>query len=333
MQKTRETREQRRERRPTGTERGRRRGRYAERPRNIPAKGWKEIVKRVVNEVGEDHIGIIAAGVGFFSFLAIFPAIAAVISIYGLVVDPQTVQQQLSQITGTLPPGASQAIGGQLSQIAAGAGGALGWGLALSTLLALWSANKGMKALFQGVNIVYDEKSTRGFIKENALTLLFTLGAVILTIISMVMVVAVPAAVGRLGLPGLAQTAIRWLRWPVLAVLAVFALGLVYRFAPVRENPRWRWVSWGAGIATVLWLVASWAFSFYVSNFSNYNQTYGSLAAVVILLLWLMLTSFIVLLGAEINAQMEGQTERDTTTGPEKPMGERGAYHADKVGE
>ncbi|MBD3239780.1 MAG: YihY family inner membrane protein [Chitinivibrionales bacterium] len=307
------------------------RGRYAERPRQIPAKGWLDIGKRVIKEVGQDHVSIVAAGVAFYAFLAVFPAIAAAISIYGLVLDPQTAQQQFTQLATVLPEQARGLMTDQLSQIAGASSGALSWGLAFSVLLALWSASKGAKALFQGLDIVYDEESSRNFVVQNALTLLFTIGAIVVAIIAVALIVALPIVINLLPLPPAAQIAARAARWVILAGTAFFGLALLYRYAPSRATPRWRWVTWGAAIATVLWLVASWAFSFYVANFGSYNQTYGSLAAVVILLFWLFLTAFIALLGAEINEATERQTSKDSTTGPEEPMGERGATAADNV--
>lgn len=308
------------------------RGRRATRPGEIPKSGWRDIIVRVKNQISDDNINIVAAGIAFYAFLAIFPAITALISLYGLVVDPQTVQQQFSGVSGFLPQQARQLLNQQLSQIAAQSSQSLGWGLVLSILLGLWSANKGSRALFTGLNIAYNEKSSRGFIKENALTLLFTLYAIAAVIISMILIVAFPAAVGNLGLPSVVQTLIGWLRWLLLAALILLNLALLYRYAPDRDNPQWRWVSWGSVAATVLWLAGSWLFSLYVSNFGNYNETYGSVAAVIILLLWFLLTAFIILLGAEINSEMEHQTREDTTRGPRRPMGKREAYHADHVG-
>ena len=311
----------------------RKRGRRAERPGELTGKGWRDVLLRVKNQIGEDNLSIVAAGVAFYAFLAIFPAIAAAVSIYGLMVDPQTVQQQLTEATEMLPEQARQILAGQLQRVSSGAAQALGWGLALSIALALWSANKGAKALFKGINIAYDERDERGFLKQNALTLAFTLGFVVVALISIALIAALPAALGNLGLPPALEITARIARWVLLAGVILFTLSAVYRFAPDRENPRWRWVNWGAATATVLWLIGSWAFSFYVANFSNYNQTYGALGAVVILLLWFMLSAFFSLLGAEMNSEMEHQTSKDTTTGPEEPMGNRGAYHADTVGD
>ena len=309
------------------------RGRDAGSPARIPAKGWRDIVLRVKDQLGEDNVGIVAAGIAFYVFLAIFPILIATIMIYGLVVDPETVQQQLQALTGIMPQQARDLLEMILGKIAGDTPGTLGWGAAFSLLLALWSANKGMKALFQGVNIAYNEEDSRGFIRENLITLGFTFGAMIVLIVSAILVVALPVALGKLGLPDFLTTLLNWGRWLVLAFLIQIALAVIYRFAPVRKGPRWQWVSYGSVISVALWIIGSWVFSFYVTRFGSYNKTYGSLAAVVILMLWFMLTSFIVLLGAEINSEMERQTRRDSTTGPEKPMGRRGAEDADHLAE
>lgn len=308
-------------------------GRLAKTPSEIPKRGWFDIVKRVFREISDDNVSIISAGVAFYAFLAIFPAIAAIISIYGLVVDPQTVQQQLSSVAEVLPKQASQLMRSQLSQIVKGSPTALGWGLFLSVFLSLWSANRGTSALFQGLNVVYDEKNKRGFIKNTALTLLFTLLGVIVAIISIALVIALPAIAGGLGISGVLMTTLMWLRWFLLAGLIMLSLAALYRFAPDRKDPKWQWVSWGSALATILWIAGSLAFSYYVDNFGNYNATYGSLAAVVILLFWLYLSSFIILIGAEFNSEIEHQTSVDTTTGKQSPMGNRGAHQADDLGE
>ena len=308
-------------------------GRFARGPQEIPKRGWIDIAKRVSNEISKDNVSIIAAGITYFAFLAIFPAIAAIIALYGLFVDPQTVQQQFSALAQLLPDQVAQMIKAQLSEVISSSPTALGWGLVLSVLLSLWSANNGTAALFQGINIAYEEVDKRGFIKSKSLTLLFTLLGVIMVIISMTLVIGLPAAIGALGLPSSVQTIVMVLRWVVLAVLLMAGLSAIYRYAPDRENPKWRWVSWGSVAATILWIFGSLAFSFYVKNFSSYNATYGSLAAVVIMLFWLYLSSFVILLGAEINSEIEHQTKVDSTTGKEKSMGSRGANMADDIGE
>lgn len=309
------------------------RGRDADKPSDIRKKGWKDILIRVKNQLGEHHVSIVAAGVTFYAFLAIFPAIAAVVSLYGLLVDPATVEQQFAQLTDLLPSQAHDLLSGQLKSVASQSSSTLSFGVALSILAATWSAKNGMKSLIEGMNIVYNEKDKRGFLERMALTFVLTLCAVFITILSMTLVIGLPAALGNIRLSEPVALALRVVRWVILGAILLVSLAAVYRFAPDRAHAKWRWVSYGSVIAVVLWLTASSGFSYYVSNFSSYNETYGSLAAVVILLMWLYLSAFIILLGAEINAEMEHQTEKDSTTGPAKPLGERRAQEADTVGE
>lgn len=306
-------------------------GRAAERPRDIPASGWKEVMLRVKDQVTKDNISIVAAGAAFYLFLALFPTLVAIISIYGLVTDPAEVEQHMAQLAGFLPEGAQGILSDRLESIAQQSDSALGWGVALSILLSLWSANGGTKSLFQGVNIAYNEENTRGFFKLNGVTLLFTLGGIVLGGIALALVVAFPAIIDKLGLPDGVQTVLQLGRWLLLAVIIMLAFAAIYKVAPVRKSPQFRWVTWGAAIATVLWVGGSLLFTWYVQNFGNFDEMYGSIAAVIILMLWFNLTTFVILLGAEINAELEHQTGKDTTIGEEKLIGKRGAYHADHV--
>ena len=308
------------------------RGRRAERPQDIPTPGWRDIALRTKNEISDDHVSITAAGVAFYALLAIFPAIAALISIWGLVADPAQMEQQIQSVAGMLPQEAASILRDQAHNVASNAGGALSFGLIFGLLLTLYSAAAGMKALIEGLNIAYDEEEKRSFIRYNLIALGLTLGAIVAVIVVLGLIAVVPALLGNLGLGSTAETLITWLRWPLLFVFAMVGLTVLYRYAPSRDEPRWRWVSWGSVIATLLWVLGSMAFSVYVRNFASYNETYGSLGAVVILLMWLWLSAFIVLLGAELNSEMEHQTGEDTTTGPARPLGQRGARMADTVG-
>ncbi len=287
---------------------------------------------RVKGQLGADNIHIVAAGVAFYFFLALFPLLTAIISIYGLVTEPAVVEQHIEQLATYLPQEAHDLLAERLRSMAKDASGsALGWGVALSILLSLWSANSGTKSLFEGINIAYDEEEGRGFLKLNGITMLFTVGGIVLGSLGFALVVAFPALVGNLGLPGTLETVLQWGRWVLLAAVLMFGLAVLYKVAPYRDNPKFRWVSWGSGVATVLWLIGSLLFSWYVKNFGSYSETYGPVAAVIILMLWFNLTSFVILLGAEINSELEHQTAKDTTTGREEPMGQRGAFHADRV--
>jgi membrane protein len=302
-------------------------------PGAIPKKGWKEILLRLKDRIGEDNVSIVSAGVAFYFFLALFPAIAAIVSIYGLVVEPAEVEQQLKQAADVLPAEAHEIISGILTQTAGKSSEALSWSLIISILFSLWSANKATTAVFVGVNIAYHESDDRSFFKKIGITLLFTLGAIITGIIAVAFVIAFPALIDKLGLPSLLQNGLALLRWVILAGIVYFAFILLYKFAPDRATPKMKWVNPGAIFATVLWMAGSLLFTFYVNNFGTYDKTYGTIAAVIILMLWFFLTGFIILLGAELNSEIEHQTSIDTTVGEVKPMGQRGAHFADHVAE
>lgn len=278
-------------------------------PKKIKASGWKKILLTVKDRIGENNLTIVAAGVAFYAFLAIFPAIVALLSIYGLAVDPHQAEQQISQLSGMMPREAFSIIKERIDKFLETSGSALGWGTVLGILVSLWSANAGTKSLFTGIDIAYNVKNERGFIKQNALTLAFTMGAIITVVLSMALIVVFPAIVHTLGLPEYIESLISWLRWPLLAAIVIFVISLIYKFAPDRSAPKFRWVMVGAALATGLWLLASVGFSFYVSNFGNYGEMYGSISAVVIMLLWLFITSFIILMGAEVNSQTEVYAE------------------------
>jgi membrane protein len=284
-----------------------------EKPSKISFSGWKSIALQVKDQIGENNVSIVSAGVAFYAFLAVFPAIGALVSIYGLAMDPQSIQQQLEKISSVMPEQALEILETQLESLVSTPGSALGWSMAIGILFSLWSANKGTKSLFTGVDIAYDTKNDRGFFKQNGLTLLFTLAAIILLIISMSVIVVFPAIVGYLGLPSTLETLIGYGRWLILAAIVVYFLAAIYRYAPAKESPKIKWVLPGALLATLLWLIASWGFSFYVKNFGSYGEVYGSISAVVVLLLWLFLTSFIILIGAELNSETEKYARNPAT--------------------
>ena len=308
------------------------RGRDAEHPRQLTASGWRDILWRVKEETGKDNISMIAAGVAFYIMLAIFPMLAATVSIYGLVADPADVQRNFEAVSGVIPEDARSIMVDQLSAVASASGGKLGFGVALSLALTLWSASRGVTAMITALNIAYDEKETRSFVKLNAIALALTVALIVFMIVTLAVVVGLLVVIGYLNLGQTVEWVIRLARWPILAVAIIVALAVLYRYAPDRDAPWWRWVSWGAVVATAIWLLGSVAFSVYVSNFADYNKTYGTMGAVIILLLWFNLSSYAVLLGAELNAEMEHQTARDTTKGLERPLGQRRAYVADTVG-
>lgn len=308
------------------------RGRTADRPSDIPKAGWLDVLGRVKNSIAEQNLGIIAAGVAFNEFFALFPALAAAVSLYGLVADPATVERQLALVTGILPEAAQSLVAQQLSSIVTAGTGKLGLSLAIAVVLALWGATRGVKALIIGLDIAYREEERRGFIRLNLTAIALTLAAIVFGLLALTLVAGLPAVIDLLPLGEFGKLMAKVVRWPLLALGLLFALAVTYRFAPSRDRPRWRWVSWGAGVAAALWLLGSGLFSLYVANFGKFNETYGSMAAVAVLLLWFQLTSFLVLLGGLLDAEMERQTVRDTTVGPERPLGARGAHAADTVG-
>ncbi len=305
------------------------RGRAARHPAEIPIRGWKDIVWRAWNEFNRDNIPQVAGGVAFFGLLAIFPAIAAFVSLYGLFFDVATARKQLSVLAGVLPADALNLVGDQMIRLAAARHTGLGLAFITGLLVSIWSANAGMKALFVGLNVAFEEKEKRGFIKLNLVSLAFTLGALIFMGFALAGIVVVPAVLAFIGYNGGFMPI---LRWPILAIGIVGAIIVLYRYGPSRREERLRWVSWGSMIAGVLWLCVSLLFSLYVSHFGNYDKTYGSLGAVVGFMSWIWISTIVVLFGAELNSEIEHQTAVDTTTGAPALMGARGAKMADSVG-
>jgi membrane protein len=308
-------------------------GIHAERPTQIPWRGWKQILKRSWAENKADNMPIIAGGVAFFGFLSIFPALIALISIYGLVASPETVARQVQELSAQLPDDAAELIGDQLEAIVTNSGSALTFGLVVSILAALWSASGGVGNLVTAINIAYDEVEARTFVKLKLLSLGLTLGAVVFVLVTFGLVAVVPAVLEALPLGVVGTVLAQIVRWVLL--LAVFAgsLAVLYRVAPDRDAPRFSWVSLGAVVVTVIWAAVSVAFALYVDNFGSYDKTYGAIAGVIVLMLWLYLTCYLVLLGAEINSEAEHQTAQDTTVGQPAPMGARGATMADELPE
>ena len=308
------------------------RGREADWPSEIPARGWKDIGWRIWSEVSEDRVLLIAAGATFYLLLALFPALAAFVSVYGFVADPATIADHISYLGGLLPSGGLEIIEGQLEALVTQNEDALSIGFLTGLVIALWSANSGIKALFDAMNIAYEETEKRGFFKLNFVSILFTLGAIVIAIGLILAVGVIPAVLTFLRLDRWAELLISLARWPVLMLAILTGIALIYRFGPSRRPAKWRWLSWGAGIATVVWVAASWGFSYYLQNFADYNATYGSLGAIIGLMTWTWLSVVILIIGAEINAETEHQTTRDSTVGEAKPMGRRGAVVADTVG-
>ena len=308
------------------------RGRNAETPEQIPARGWQDILWRVAWSISADRILSTSGGVAFFALVAVFPGIAAIVSLYGLFADASTIGNHLTLLSGILPGGVLALISDQITLIARQENETLGAAFAVGLIVALVSANSGLAALFDALNVVYDEKEKRGLVRFYATTLLFTLAGVAFVVLAISGVVVLPLVLKFVG----SATATEWLvgvlRWPILLVTLVVSLGFIYRYGPSRRDARWRWVTWGSIVAALLWIATSMLFSWYVSTFDSYNKIYGALGAVVGFMMWLWMSAVIVLLGGELNAEMEHQTARDTTQGAPKPLGSRGAVMADHVG-
>ena len=308
------------------------RGREAETPARIPASGWKDVLLRVKAQVDENHLSIIAAGVAFYLLLSMVPALAALVAIYGVFADPSDIAGRVASLGSVLPAEALALIREQLERLASTSSRALGLGAAVGVAVALWSATKGTRALIDSVNVAYEERETRGFVRLNLIAIGLTVALVAFVAIALALVAIVPLVLERLGLGTGLEWTLSLLRWPLLLLVLMGSLAVLYRYAPDRDEPRWRWVSPGAVGASVLFLVGSIAFSVYVSKSDSYNTTYGSLGAIAITMVWLFVAAYSVLLGAQLNAETERQTRRDSTEGAERPLGARGAHAADTVG-
>jgi membrane protein len=306
------------------------RGRFATTPSEIPRRGWKDILLRIYEGIEEDRILANAAAVTFYALLALFPAIAALVSIYGLFADPGTIARQLDSLSAILPGGAVDVVRDQLNRLTDQGSAKLSISFVISLAISLWSANGGIKALFDALNVVYEEKEKRSFIKLNAISLAFTIGMIAFLVMALVCVIAVPVVLSHL--PGAVGQVVDIARWPALLLLVALALALIYRYGPSRSEPRWRWITWGSAFAAVGWLVASALFSWYTANFGSFNKTYGSLGAVIGFMIWIWVSSIVIFIGAKLNAETEHQTARESTTGPPKPLGQRGPRMADTVG-
>ncbi len=304
---------------------------HAEAPSELPRRGWMDVLKRTYAEITNDHVMLVAAGVTFYALLALFPALAALVSIYGLFADPATIEGHITALEGVLPGGAMEIISGQLESLAAQGSAGLGLAFAAGLGTSLWSANAGVKSIFEALNIAYEEHETRGFVRLTLTSLAFTLGGLVFVIVAMGAVLAVPAILQNMAFGAQLESLVNWLRWPLLLVVVTGLIALLYRYGPAREPPEWRWVSWGSGIAAVLWLAFSGLFSWYAANFGSYDATYGSLGAAIGFMTWIWISTIVVVTGAELNSELEHETAADTTTGAERPMGARGAVMADRA--
>jgi len=309
------------------------RGRSAGSPTELGETGWRDIIRRTYTELQDDRLIIVAGGIAFYGLLAIFPAIAAVVSIYGLFAQADTMREHLQQLSFLLPPDAFSIVDDQIRRVVSQGGGELGLKFVVGLGFSVWSANAGIKGLIDGLNVAYEEEEKRSFIALNLLSLGMTAASLLSIIALITMVAALPAVFDASVDSRAAALGLSFLRWPMILALFILGLSLLYRFGPSRQPAKWRWVSWGAAFAALSIVVISLALSWYLSNLADYNKTYGSLGAVIGLLTWMWLCACSILIGAELNAEMEHQTAKDTTTGMPKPMGSRGSEMADTLGQ
>jgi membrane protein len=285
-------------------------GHGATTPTEIPKRGWWLAIKQAANGFNEDRLMTEAAGVTFYTLLALFPAIASLISLYGLFADPATLADQLQWADGVIPGGGIDIIKQQVTSLTSNGHQALGFGVIIGLLVSLWSANSGIKSLFDALNIVYHERETRSYVWRTVISFCFTMGALVFLIVALISVVVVPIVFNYIGLGSALPAILAVLRWPVLLVVLTLFLGLVYRFGPSRNDVPWQWVTWGGAFASITWVIVSLGFSYYVSNFGSYNKTYGSLGAAIGFMTWMWISSMVVLLGGELNAELERQAGR-----------------------
>lgn len=307
-------------------------GRDATSPAEVPARGWLDVASRAARESRADGVALLSAGVAFYGMLALVPALIAAVSVYGLVADPDQITRQVRDVASGLPGSARDLLVDQMDSIVATSSARLTTAAVLGVVVALWSASSGVAHLMEALNLAYDEEEGRGFVRRRGIALLLTIGAVVFVTVAVGLVTALPSLLDRTALGDAARTAVELARWPLLLVGFGLGCAALYRVAPDRDAARWRWVSWGSALATLLWIAGTVGFSIYASHFGSYNETYGSLAGIVVLMLWLLLTAASVLIGAEVNCELERQTVVDTTVDEPRPMGRRDAHAADTLG-
>ncbi len=306
-------------------------GGRAEKPTQIPPRGWTQVLKRAWKEGKDDNISLLAAGVAFFTFLAIPPTLVAAVTLYGLVSSPAQVQKNLQQASSGIPSSARTIVTDQVTRITGQHSGALSAALVVSLLFAMWSASAAVQNLMKAINVAYDEEETRGFVKLRGTALMLTVAGIVFFVVVLALIAALPPVLDHLSASPVVTVVAQVVRWLLLLGLVTVALAVLYRMAPDRDAPRVRWVSLGAVAAVIIWIVVSVLFSLYVSKSGSYGKNFGALAGIAVLLMWLYLSNYAVLLGAEINAEAEQQTEADTTRGEPRPIGTRDAVKADTV--
>lgn len=307
-------------------------GRNADAPWEIPWAGWLDVLSRVVDQIDRDRVSMTAASVAFYATLALFPALIATFSLYALLADPSALAKQLSELSVALPWSARSLIASEVADLAKSTG-RLSIGLVVSLFFSLFAASSGMVALIDSVNVAYSERETRGFLILRWLAIRFAVGVSLFVCLAVASLTVLPPLSRHVGVGDHVSSLVAWLRWPGLGLWVMAGLALLYRYGPNRTPAKFRWVLCGAGVATVIWLAASFGLSVYVGHFADDNKTYGTLGAVIVLSLWFYVSSFAIILGAELNAELEHQTMLDTTIGADKPVGLRHATMADTLGE
>jgi membrane protein len=308
------------------------RGRTAYRPTEIPWKGILDVLVRMWHKQADLNLGLIAAGIAFYGLLSLFPGITAAVAFAGTFLQPGMLIENSSEITAMLPEAAEDIVMGQLQDVANADSSTLSFAALFSLGIALYSASKAVANFIAGLNFIYEEKERRNFFILKALTVVLTVILIFGLLIAVIAVAAIPVIASIFGDYGMIDDLVMFLRWPVLFLMGAFGIAILYRLGPCRRSAKWRWLTPGAFIACALWVAGSYGFSLYVQSFGSYNETFGALGGVIILLTWLWLSAFIVLLGALLDAELEAQTKRDSTVGEERPMGERGAVKADTLG-
>lgn len=308
------------------------RGRFAHRPTHIPTKGILDVLVRMWNKQTHLNLGLIAAGIAFYGLLSLFPGITAIVAFAGTFLNPEMLVENSEDIAALLPEAAQTIVLGQLRDVANADSSTLSFAALFSLAIALYSASKAVANFIAGLNVIYEERETRNFFVVKALTILLTIFLIVGLLVAIIVVAAIPVIAAIFGDYGIIDDVVMFLRWPFLFLMGAFGIAVLYRLGPNRRSAKWRWLTPGAFVACALWVGGSYGFSLYVQSFGSYNETFGALGGVIILLTWLWLSAFIVLLGALLDAELEALTKRDSTVGDDRPMGERGAVKADTLG-
>jgi membrane protein len=274
-------------------------------PWAIPAAGWRTIALRLGRGARRHHASVVSAGVAFFSFVSLFPALAAIVSAYGLLADPDDVRRQVDVLARGLPEQIRQVLEVELARLTARSSGPLSLDIAVGIVLAVWAATKGMKSLMTALAIAFDQEETRGHVRMAALAFAFTAGALSLGLLAVGAMIALPVVLRHVGLSTVGASLITWLRWPVLAAVVTGCLAVLYRYGPPRRSASWRWITPGVALATVSWLAGSALFSWSAARFAGSRNLDGTLGAILLFLSWFFLTAYVVILGAELDAEID----------------------------